>query len=143
MEICSRPRKIQIPLVTLVVFSFYLVSMWHFEKIGSNLVFRTDVESMQVFPPDSQALSYLSPCPCSRNNTSIRQEKVDYTWCNGEAVQRGPNQNIVSFSLFGNADKDGMRYFSFVRENAIKIKQLLPGKNVLNFYFKRLLNFKQ
>jgi len=128
MEICSRPRKIQFPLVTLTVFSFLLISMWHFEKSGSNLVYRTNMELVQIVPPDSQAPYYHSPCPCSRNNTSIRQGKIYYKWCSEEAIQRGPNQNIVSFSLFGNADKAGMRYFSFVRENAIKIKQLLPGK---------------
>lgn len=128
MEIFSRPRKMKIPLVTLILLSLLLVSIWHFETFGSKLVFvRTDMD-LQIIRPDSQSSSYRSPCPCSRNNTSRYQGKAEYKWCNQEAIQRGPNQKIASFSLFGNADKKGMRYFSFLRENAIKINQLLPGE---------------
>lgn len=118
----------QIPLVTLIVFSFLLVLIWQFEKFGSNLVYRTDMDLVQIIRPDSQSPSHRSPCPCSRNNTSRYQGKVDYKWCNEEAAQRGLNQKIVSFSIFGNADKKGMKYFSFIRENAVKINQLLPGE---------------
>ena len=129
MEIFSRPRKMKLPLVTVILLSFLLVSIWHFETFGSKLVLiRNDMDLMQIIRPDSQSSSYRSPCPCSRNNTSRYQGKVEYKWCNQEATQRGPNQNIASFSLFGNADKKGTRYFSFLRENAIKINQLLPGE---------------
>lgn len=53
--------------------------------------------------------------------------KVNLDWCSTESTLRGPDQKVVSFSLFGNADEQGLRYYSFLRDNAIRINQLLPG----------------
>ena len=132
-----KKRKIQISLC-FIIFSC-LICWYFFEKQvnqlnqGSNLIDRAKLSVVRL---DSVVPSYNSPCACMRNSsvtearrgiTSIAG-KLNLDWCSTESTLRGPNQKVVSFSLFGNADERGVRYFSYLRENAIRINQVLPGK---------------
>lgn len=135
MEICGRRRTILIFFVILAVFLWLLI--FRSELCALHLIHRTG-DLRKAKPTDSKIFPFRSPCGCSRNSAASplnTQIKVNYQWCSAESVQREPNQRIVSFSVFGKADKTGMKYFKFLRENAVKINQFLPGKN-----FKSLLS---
>lgn len=127
MEICGRRRTILIFFVILAVFLWLLI--FRSELCALHLIHRTG-DLRKAKPTDSKIFPFRSPCGCSRNSAASplnTQIKVNYQWCSAESVQREPNQRIVSFSVFGKADKTGMKYFKFLRENAVKINQFLPG----------------
>jgi hypothetical protein len=44
-----------------------------------------------------------------------------------ESTLRGSHQKIVSFSIYGTADKNGSRYYDYIKNNADRIKDILPG----------------
>ena len=78
-------------------------------------------------------MSYRSSvCDCVRNRT----DKLDgnqpsrFDWCGSESTLRGYRQKVVAFSIFGNADKNGGRYYSFLHDNAVKVNSVYPGSTI-------------
>lgn len=84
---------------------------------------------------DRNLVSFRSPsCGCLRNGSSdtLRtNRRHTWDWCGPESTKRGPHQKVVAFSIFGEADNKEMRYFKFLRDNAVAVNKVLPGRQVL------------
>ena len=81
-------------------------------------------EITQVMPE----LTYDNDRSCDCN--SSRQSVVIRSTCNQDADQRGSNQSVVSYSLFGRPHQDDSvrrRYFSSMENKAVRIARYYPG----------------
>lgn len=127
-------RKIQIILMSLILLSGLLVLF--VVESPTNLEWQSRTSFISYHTNQKEKLKpgtkiTHSPCACLRNLSSTQVEKStnsNIEWCSHESILRGPNQKIVAFSLFGNIDNSGKRYFAFIRDNAVAINKLLPGK---------------
>lgn len=107
--------------------------LWHLviiEVFGLSGHMNTYQQSSRSVP------SHSSACGCSRNYSTVdienrndvHKETDNWDWCDLESTLRGPHQKIVAFSIYGKSDgKDSMRYYNFMRDNAVRINQVLPG----------------
>ena len=107
--------------------------LWHLVIIG---VFGLSGHMNKYQQSSRSVPSHSSACGCSRNYSTIdienrnevHKETDSWDWCGFESTLRGPRQKIVAFSIYGKSDdKDSMRYYNFMRDNAVRINQVLPG----------------
>jgi hypothetical protein len=100
-----------------------------------------------------QSSSFLHPyCKCIRNQTfpttPLSADALalgsyqSWDWCGVESTLRGSHQKIVSFSIYGAADKNGLRYYDYIKNNADRIKDILPGTVYHFSQYKCMLFYK-
>lgn len=93
---------------------------------------RRDGDPSQPVPHSERFVTYRSTvCDCVRNrseNIQLASKHSQFNWCGPESTLRGVEQKVVAFSIFGKADEKGSRYYSFLRDNAVTVNQVLPGR---------------
>jgi hypothetical protein len=72
---------------------------------------------------------YSSYCNCTRQFTGQTSDGRE-NWCSEEASMRGSNQNIIAYSLYGNAVRDNRPTTYYLVLNTIprEVEQFYPGK---------------
>jgi hypothetical protein len=73
---------------------------------------------------------YSSYCNCTRQFIGQSSDGTE-NWCSEEATMRGSGQNIVVYSLYGDAVKDNRPTTYYLVLNTIprEVEQFYPGKN--------------
>ena len=116
---------------------FLLVSwlMWFLlAEVPSYSILISSNEDM--IPSSQQSGSFFHPyCRCTRNQTFASPPPADsstgnylsWDWCGVESTLRGSHQKVVAFSIYGTADKNGSRYYDYIKNNTNRIKDILPG----------------
>ena len=113
--------------------------MWHLFEVLSydaGVLISSEEQIIPTRPTLSQFNSFYhsASCGCNRNQTlaSLREKEsvennLNLDWCGPESTSRGAHQKIVAFSIYGAADNDGSRYYNYIKDNADRIKDVLPG----------------
>jgi hypothetical protein len=72
---------------------------------------------------------FSSFCQCYRNLSGDNVKETRLHWCSEETTLRGFNQNVVSYTLYGNheKDEDSRRYFGILETIAKQVKFHYPG----------------
>ena len=72
---------------------------------------------------------YSSYCNCTRQFKG-RSSDGRENWCSEEATMRGPGQNIVAYSLYGDAVRDNAptTYYLILNNIPREVEQFYPGK---------------
>lgn len=113
---------------------FMFVSCFVIFQNLRSLYYRHASVSEGAFHSDQVSKTELSLnnglCPCAATDSSLMINKYYRSMCNQQADSRGSNQSVVSYSLFGDPEKDSIvlkRYFSSLESRAIRIAKVYPG----------------
>jgi hypothetical protein len=70
-----------------------------------------------------------SYCNCTRKFTGQSSDGRE-SWCSEEATMRGPGQNVVVYSLYGDAvtDNETTTYYLLLNTIPLEVEQFYPGK---------------
>ena len=69
---------------------------------------------------------FSSFCQCTRNLSEDNVKKTGLHWCSEETTLRGFNQNVVSYTLYGDHE-NSRRYFGILETIAKQAKFHYPG----------------
>jgi len=73
-------------------------------------------------------------CQCNRTiPVESFSNETGIHWCSEEASLRGFHQNVVSYSVYGNAgsDPDSNKYYMLINTIPKQVRLYYPGKSVL------------
>lgn len=113
---------------------FALVGLWYKIEIPNRaaaMYFHLKSGGECVQPSQSRYISSL--CNCGKEIVmpadSIRPDPNGFDWCSRESTVRGPNQKIISYSLYGNAQNASIfnRYYSLLRNISLTAARDYPG----------------
>ncbi|KAK4027693.1 uncharacterized protein LOC116927338 [Daphnia magna] len=118
----------------LFVALFALVGLWYTIHIPEGaasmyLQFKSGVQCAQSSP--SRYISSL--CNCGKEIVmaadSLRPDPKVFDWCSRESTIRGPNQKIISYALYGDAQNASIfnRYYSLLRNISLTAERDYPG----------------
>ena len=90
----------------------------------------------EVVTQNKSIVHYSSYCNCTRQFTGQSSDGREQ-WCSEEATMRGSGQNIVVYSLYGNAVRNNKPTTYYLVLNTIprEVEQFYPGKyHAIDFF---------
>lgn len=127
-DIVKHPKSRQQQLIVVIAISVVMfVLLWH--RKGSSF----DDEPFQANGTENpQMLEQISPiCYCVSNRTEVltSQQPTSFNpdafqWCSSQSWQRGTNQNVIAYTIFGNVTE---RYYSLLTNISSTAQKFYPG----------------
>ena len=129
----SRPIKLSCLVVLAVTF------VYSQQGLFDNAVPRRQVSNKCRRIPNSKSQNssnnkvFLSSlCNCGKEIEIFDESAIqsdDFQWCSEESSIRGPNQKIVTYSLYGDAHNASVfkRYFSLLNDISLTVEKQYPG----------------
>ena len=131
-------RHIVLSVISVIICLIYRIS----------LTDKNTVNKVVIHPQNQLIVHYSSYCNCTRQFTGQSSDGREH-WCSEEASMRGSGQNIITYSLYGNAVKNKRLTTYYLVLNSIprEVGQFYPGMywesdvSNLNFLKFKVLRF--